>query len=93
MKDNRIELLDNLLKPCYREDAPGGAVLVSRQGKIEYEMYRGLADMADARRIGPNTPFCVASISKQFTAVGLLKLVERGLLSLDDSVAQHYPEL
>ncbi len=92
MKGDIKEQLDGLLGAWYRDDAPGGAVLVAREGEIQWEMYRGLADMATGRRIDSDTAFCVASISKQFAAVGLLRLVERGLVSLDDSIAKHFPE-
>lgn len=92
MKENAKKSLDELLMPMYREDAPGGAVLIATNGEIEYEFYRGLADMENGVKIGPDTVFNVASISKQFASVGLLKLVDRGLVNLDDSVAKHLPE-
>lgn len=92
MKQEIKDALDQLLAPYYREDAPGGAVLVATGGEIEYEFYRGIADMESGCPIGSDTVFNVASISKQFASVGLLKLVDKGLVSLDDSVAKYFPE-
>lgn len=92
MKEEIKQSLDQLLGRMYRNDAPGGAVLVACDGEIEYEFYHGLADMQAGRSIDVNTVFNVASISKQFASVGLLKLVDRGLVSLDDSIAQYLPE-
>lgn len=42
-------------------------------------------------RTGPDTPFAIASLGKTFTAVAVLRLVERGALSLNDPVAAHVP--
>lgn len=86
------QALDALLQPRYHDDAPGTAVLVAKNGEIVYEFYRGLADMQHSRAIGPDTVFNVASISKQFASVGVLKLVDKGLVSLDDSIAKYFPE-
>lgn len=92
MKEDTKKSLDLLLSPMYRDDAPGGAVLIAAGGEVEYEFYRGLADMHSGRLIDADTVFNVASISKQFASVGLLRLVDRGLVSLDDSIANYFPE-
>ncbi len=53
----------------------------------------GLADVADARRVTPETAFPVASVSKTFTAALILKLVEEGRLHLDVSAKTYLPTL
>ena len=50
---------------------------------------RGLADVARGRAADPTTIFRLGSNSKQFTATMLLKLVDRGRLSLTDSIGRH----
>jgi N-acyl-D-amino-acid deacylase len=65
-------LMADLMK---RYDLPGGAVAVSRNGQIVFS--KGYGVNADAL-------FRIASISKPFTAVAILKLVEEGKLRLDD---------
>lgn len=42
-------------------------------------------------RISPNTRFCIGSCTKMFTAVAVLKLQEKGLLSIDDSIYHYLP--
>jgi D-alanyl-D-alanine carboxypeptidase len=49
----------------------------------------GVADVATGRAADPNTVYAIGSISKQFTAALLLKQVERGTLSLGDSIGRH----
>lgn len=72
---------------------PGVAVLVSVDGKAVLRQGYGLADVQGKQKIGPDTVFRIASISKQFTAVGVLKLVQAGKVSLDDPVNKHLPEV
>lgn len=43
-------------------------------------------------RIDGDTRFNIASVSKQFTAVAVLQLVQEGIISLDDPVSQFFPE-
>ena len=63
-----------------------GSVLVAKDGKV---LYRKAFGFAQAEWEIPNTP--ETSITKQFTAVAILRLVEQGKLKLDDPVRKHYP--
>ena len=68
-----------------------GSVLVAKDGKI---LYRKAFGFAQAEWEIPNTPetkFRIGSITKQFTAVAILRLAEQGKLKLDDRVRKHYP--
>jgi len=62
-------------------------------GEETYFFSTGLAHRRDGISINQGTLFELASVSKQFTALGILYLEERGLLSLDDSIADHLPWL
>ncbi len=85
-------LLDSVLEHNYTEIEPGAMLLVAVDGKTVYQRGRGIADMDTRQPIDVNTNFNIASISKQFTAVAILQLQERGLLSIDDPVAKYMPE-
>lgn len=69
------ERLDSLFEARYPDaaSAPGGAVIIAQGDSIVYERYFGLADMITGEPIGPDTRFCIASVSKQMTVVGLLQ--------------------
>ena len=72
---------------------PGAAVLVLRDGKVLHRRGYGLANLEHHRAITPRTAFDLASLSKQFTALGIAMLAEQGKLSYDDPVGRHLPEL
>ena len=84
--------IDRLCSGIFPEGEPGAAVLVMKGDRVVFEKGYGLADMATGTRIDANTSFNIASVSKQFTAVAVLQLVEKGLVSLDDSLAKFFPE-
>lgn len=69
------------------------ALLVARNGKIFVEKGFGRLSRADgANRCKPDSVFLVASISKPVTVTALMKLVERGLIRLDDPAQKYLPE-
>ena len=72
--------------------APGIAVSVVI-GEETHFFFTGVAHQRDDISINQGTLFELASISKQFTALGVLYLEERGLLSLEDSIADYLPWL
>ena len=69
---------------------PGLALAVVHRGEIEYIQGYGIANDSGAP-VTPDTSFLLASVSKSFTAVGIMQLVEAGKLRLDDPVGQHLP--
>ena len=69
----------------------GTVVLVARDGVPVYERAAGYADRESGRSTTIDTVFRLASFTKPLTAATALALVERGLLSLDDSVARFLP--
>ena len=84
--------LDTLLDGWKQKKAPGMAALLIRDGRIEYRKTFGLADLDARAPIAPDTQFLLASLTKQFTAMAILILVERGQLRLDDTLAKFCPE-
>lgn len=77
----------------FRDNAPGGVVLVAREGVARFISAYGLADRKSRALLTPQHAFHLASVGKQFTGVTLLMLAERGRLALDDPVSKHLPEL
>ncbi len=70
-----------------------GMFLVAKENQIITERYSGYAHRKEKKKIAFDTPIHVASISKTITAVMTLKLVDEGLLDLDDLMVQYLPEL
>ena len=69
-----------------------GAVLVSYQGEIVHAAGYGFANRERKIRNTPETPFYIASLTKQFTALAILQLQERQQLHLDDPIAHYLPD-
>jgi N-acyl-D-amino-acid deacylase len=67
-----------------RHGIPGAALAVARDGKLVLARGFGWADLATREPVQPDTRFGIASLSKAFTAVAVLKLVEDGKLRLED---------
>lgn len=63
---------------------PGAAVAVSRDGKLVLALGLGLGDIEDAQPARPDSLFRVAGLSRQLTALAIMKLVEDEALALDD---------
>lgn len=82
---------EKLLADNYGADGPGAAVLIARGDEILFRDTRGLADIKTGRALKPDDVFRIGSVSKQFTAVGLLTLVESGKVSLDDPLSKYVP--
>lgn len=69
-----------------------GTVLVADSGIPVYERYIGLANREDERKIDSNTKYPIASITKLFTAIVILQLVEEDLLQLERNLKTLLPE-
>lgn len=70
-----------------------GNVLVAKQGKVIYQQALGYADYNTKRLLNDSSVFELASVSKQFTAMGIMILKERGLLSYDDNIKKFFPNI
>lgn len=68
---------------------PGVSIALIRDGEPVWSGTYGYADLAEKRPMGADAIFRAESISKSVTAWGVMRLVEQGLLNLDDPV-QHY---
>lgn len=82
----------------YREALPkhaivGSSVAFVEGGAITAREHFGLRDRAGNLPVNDDTIFHWASITKTFTAIGIMQLRDRGLLSLDDSIVKYVPEL
>jgi CubicO group peptidase (beta-lactamase class C family) len=84
--------LGALLNDWKQKNAPGMAALLIRNGRIEYRKVFGFADLEARTPITPDTQFLLASVTKQFTAMAIMVLAERGKLQFDDTLAKFCPE-
>ena len=70
-----------------------GEIVVAKNGQIVFEDYTGVANFKTRDSITMNTPLHVASTSKTFTGMEIMRLRDQGRLSLSDSIQQYFPDL
>lgn len=70
-----------------------GAVLVAKNGKVVYRAAFGLSDESAGITYKPETPSCLASLSKPFTALAIMMLAEQHRLTYEDRISKYFPEL
>jgi len=91
--DSVEENIDQLFVEWNMPNHPGGAVGIVQDGKLIFSKAYGLASLEYLVPNTTGTRFNIASVSKQFTAMGIVRLHLQGKLSLDDDVRNHIPEL
>ena len=84
---------DEFLKKLSAEKDFFGAVLIAKGKKILLNQGYGLADLKKSVKVKNDTKFYIASITKQFTAVAILKLQEQGKLSVNDSITTFFKDV
>ena len=86
------EKADDLIQAAIPNNEHGVAVLVANSDEVVYEKYHGFADVANSRKVDSNTIFRIGSVTKQFTAIAILKLAEQGKLNVNDKLSQYIPD-
>jgi CubicO group peptidase (beta-lactamase class C family) len=89
---SKADKINELLSVYSKYDQFNGTILVAENGKIIYEKGFGLANMEWKIPNEPNTKFRLGSITKQFTALAILQLVEQGKLKLDVPISTYLPD-
>ncbi len=72
---------------------PGASLAVSRSGALVYARGFGYANTANATPVQPDSLFRVGSVSKTFTAIAIMELVEQGKVQLDQSAFSYLPNI
>lgn len=84
--------LDQVFGRAYPAGEPGAAVIVVQEGKTILRKGYGMANLELQISIAPEMAFRIGSMTKQFTAAAVLKLVEQGKLSLLDDLTKYLPD-
>ncbi|MDR3712808.1 MAG: serine hydrolase [Puia sp.] len=84
--------LDQVMGASFNKDGLGGVLLVAEQGTVVYEKAIGKANIELNTPLSTSNVFRIGSITKQFTAVAVLQLMEKGLLQPDDDITKFIPD-
>ena len=80
------EAVDSIFKGT---KAVGGAFLVAKEGKVVYERYYGVQQLTTKVPVHPDTYFRCASVTKLVTGIGLMKMMDEGLLAPDEDISTY----
>ncbi|MFI5170877.1 MAG: serine hydrolase [Chitinophagales bacterium] len=87
-----IDEFDEMLSTQFKKGEPGATAFVAKNGKIIYEGAFGMANLELDEPMQIDNVFRIGSITKQFTAVAILQLMEKGKLKLDDEITKFIPD-
>lgn len=88
----KTEALDELVAGFVKQQQFNGSVLVAHNGAVVLSKGYGFANFELRSPNESDTKFRLASVTKQFTAMAVMQLVERGALRLDGTIADYLPE-
>jgi CubicO group peptidase (beta-lactamase class C family) len=88
----RESQVDQLFFKWNKLDSPGCSLGIINHGQLIYHHNYGMAQPASQIPINDSTVFYIGSMSKQFTAMCILLLAERGKLSLNNEIQKYIPE-
>jgi len=84
--------IDSLISAYHNADCFNGVVLVSEKGQTIFKKAYGIADRELNVAMTTDMKFRIASISKPFTAIVLLQLVDEGIIRLDGKITDYVPD-
>jgi CubicO group peptidase (beta-lactamase class C family) len=88
----RVDKIDQILNIYADEDLFSGVVLISEADNIIYKQAFGMANREWKIPMTTGTKFKIGSISKPFTALVIMQLIENGDISMDARIAKYLPE-
>lgn len=85
---SEINQIDSLMTKSYERGLFNGNILIAKNDKIIYQKSFGFTDETKQTKLNNKSIFNIGSIAKEFNAVSIMILVERGLLNLDDPISK-----
>jgi len=95
LSDDEFQYYSNVVKNHFEGSLLNrgfnGQMLIAKNGTVVFEKTVGFADMRTKDSLSENTPMHIASVSKTFTGMAILHLMEAGSLNLDDTLGKYFP--
>ncbi|MFA6084570.1 serine hydrolase domain-containing protein [Mucilaginibacter sp.] len=84
--------VEKVIDSCITKRNFNGAVLIAKNGKVDFIKYTGLANRHYNIPFSAKSRFQIFSVTKTFTAILIMQLYEQGKINLDSAIATYYPE-
>ncbi|NIR48310.1 serine hydrolase [candidate division KSB1 bacterium] len=91
LANDKASKIDTYLTQCYNNGQFNGTALIAERGKVIYKKGFGYANMEWQIPNDIDTKFRIGSITKQFTAMLIMQLVEAGEISVDAKITDYLP--
>ena len=91
LSDKRNRFIENYFQQRHRIKLFNGNILFAEKGQIIAHKSYGMAHFRNKEELTEEHSFQLASVSKTITAIAILQLVEEGILNLNDSIQQFFP--
>jgi len=85
------KLEDFIFEKISKTHLPGLSIAIVKDGEVAYSRGFGFRDLEHGFRATPETLYAIGSVTKSFTALSIMQLVEEGKLSLDEQVSKYVP--
>lgn len=93
-KNEKLKMqLSDYMKSLEENQNFYGSVLVAKDGEVLLNSGYGFADLNQKTKNKPETKFAVGSVTKQFTAMGIMQLAEKDLIKIEDKVSKYIPNV
>jgi len=90
--EENIQSKINRLFEVYSGSVPGAAILIIKNGEKIFENVYGFADLEKSIPVKPETNFRLASVTKQFTAMCIMLLVEEGKIFYENTLKEIFED-
>ena len=90
--NEKLRALDEWLELIHTKEKFNGVVLLSKKGNIVFSKSYGLDSAENANQLTEHSSFNLASVSKQFTAMGVVILNHQSKINYQDKLSDHIPE-
>ena len=91
MEEKVMELEKFIMEKMSENRMPGISIALIKDCEVVYSRGFGFRNLKNGAPATPRTVYGIGSITKSFTALAIMQLVEKGLISLDDPVEKYLP--
>ncbi len=92
-QSKKLDEIDRWLGRIHKKGKFNGVVLLSKNGKVIFEKSYGANGVNGEKILSEDSSFNLASVSKQFTAMGVVLLKSRSVIDYNEDIARYIPEL
>jgi CubicO group peptidase (beta-lactamase class C family) len=92
-EESIVQNLNSYFEKCEEIQICNGTVFVVENGKTIFNKTMGISGVTPEKKLSNDHQFDIGSITKQFAAAAIMRLNDKGLLSFDDDLRSHLPDL